>query len=82
MGRKIDADGLVGSREIARRVGAKRPEHVHWWVHHDALFPAPVAVLGSGTGRKTYVWYWPDVERWARRTGRLARSAPPGGRQR
>jgi hypothetical protein len=71
VGRKVDAEHLVGSGEIAERCGARRPSHVHWWWTHDSEFPQPIAVLGANSGRKTYVWYWPDVERWARKKGRL-----------
>ena len=72
VGRKIDAEHLVGSGEIAERLGARRASHVHWWWKNDADFPQPIAVLGGGSGRKTYVWYWPDVQRWARKRGKLS----------
>ncbi len=65
MGRQIDADGLVGAAEIAARLGVRRPQVVHDWRRRHADFPAPVATLHAAL-----VWYWPDVEAWARRTGR------------
>jgi hypothetical protein len=74
MGRKLDPAGLIGTREIAERLGAKRPSHVHRWWKSDPTFPEPVAVLGAKGGRPTYIWYWPDVERWGRATGRFPRS--------
>lgn len=66
VGRKVDVDQLVGASEIARRVGVKRPQVVHVWRQRYPDFPQPVATLDMGL-----VFYWPDVERWAKRTGRL-----------
>ena len=59
-------DQLVGTAEIAQRLGVKRPQVVHDWRRRHADFPAPVAELSS-----TLVWAWPDIEKWARKTGRL-----------
>lgn len=70
----VATNQLVGSGEIAERLES-RISTVHWWRRNDETFPRPVAVLGPSTGRPTYIWSWPDVETWARRTGRL----PPGG---
>ena len=66
MGRKVDVDELVGTAEIAERLRVKRAEVVHDWRRRHADFPAPVARLRIG-----YVWHWPDVEAWAKKTGRL-----------
>lgn len=59
-------DQLVGAAEIAQRLGVARPQVVHDWRRRHADFPAPVVKL-----RQAMVWNWPEVERWARRTGRL-----------
>jgi hypothetical protein len=66
MGRKVDAELLVGAAEIAERVGLSHPEAVHTWRTRYPDFPQPVATL-----RRVMIWYWPDVETWARRNGRL-----------
>lgn len=66
MGRKIDADHLVGATEIAERLGVARAQTVHVWRGRHPDFPEPVATLQTAM-----VWYWPDIETWARRTGRL-----------
>jgi hypothetical protein len=66
MGRKIDIDQLVGTVEIAQRLGVARPQVVHDWRRRYPEFPAPIAVRSS-----VGLWYWPDIERWARATGRL-----------
>ncbi|MGH9177544.1 MAG: DNA-binding protein [Acidimicrobiales bacterium] len=57
---------LVGATEIAQRLGVARPQVVYSWRRRPLDFPAPVAKLSIGL-----VWAWPDVEAWARRTGRL-----------
>ncbi len=59
-------DDLVGSTEIAERLGVAHPQLVHDWRRRHPDFPQPVASL-----RQALIWSWPDVERWARRTGRL-----------
>jgi hypothetical protein len=69
--RRVDPELLVGSREIADRVGARHTQHIQAWLVHDRTFPAPVAVLGRDSGRPTYIWYWPDVEHWAKGKGRI-----------
>lgn len=79
VGRRIDADHLVGTGEIAARLGAKTPELVLTWRRryaHDSdhPFPEPVAKLQMG-----FVWNWPDVKRWAKATGRPERPAGTGG---
>ncbi len=64
-------DQLVGAAEIAARLTPSgRTSIVHDWRHrHPAEsphpFPEPVANLKAGL-----VWAWPDVEKWAKATGR------------
>jgi predicted DNA-binding transcriptional regulator AlpA len=65
VGRKVDVVDLVGAAEIADRLGIAR-QSVHQLARRHADFPQPVATL-----RQAMVWNWPDVERWARATGRL-----------
>lgn len=78
MGRRVDVDQLVGAREIAARLGFKRIQVVHYFVRSDDTFPDPVFSVTDTQGGAR-VWYWPDVERWARRTGRLPRGAKRAG---
>jgi hypothetical protein len=66
VGRRVDAELLVGASEIARRLKVRRPQVVHTWRRRFVDFPQPVARLELGL-----VWYWPDVRTWAKRTGRL-----------
>jgi predicted DNA-binding transcriptional regulator AlpA len=64
----VDADQLVGAAEIAERLGLKRYQRVHELRARNPDFPEPIATL-----QQALVFYWPDVERWARQTGRLPR---------
>lgn len=59
-------DQLVGVTEIAERLGARSPQRVRDWRLRYPDFPEPVATLAMG-----HVWYWPEVERWAKSTNRL-----------
>lgn len=64
-------DELVGSSEIAERLGVGRSSVVHDWRQRDPDFPAPVAELKMGL-----LFLWSDVERWAKATGRLGHRSP------
>ena len=66
MGRKLDADDLVGAAEIAERLGLAQVQTVHTWRRRYDDFPEPVARL-----RQALIWSWPEIEAWAKRTGRL-----------
>lgn len=66
MGRKVDIDDLVGAAEIAERLGLAHRETVHTLRRRHDSFPRPVAEL-----KQAMVWAWPDVEKWAKATGRL-----------
>ena len=59
-------DDLVGATEITERLKVGSVQTVHSWRRRDATFPQPVAQLAQAL-----VWSWPDVERWAKATGRL-----------
>lgn len=67
MGRKLDADDLVGAAEIAERLGLAQVQTVHTWRRRHDDFPEPVAQL-----KQALIWSWKDVDGWARRTGRSA----------
>lgn len=62
----MDVDQLVGAEEIAERLGLSRYQRVHELRQRDPAFPAPVVQL-----KRTMVFYWPDVARWAKSAGRL-----------
>jgi len=67
VGKRVDVDQLVGVAEIADRLGVKSPQRVRDWQRRYPDFPPPAARLKMG-----FVWAWPDVEKWARATGRLS----------
>ena len=54
----------VGAAEIAVRL-AVRPQTVHAW-RQRRLLPEPRWTVSGQPA-----WDWPDIEAWARRTGRL-----------
>jgi predicted DNA-binding transcriptional regulator AlpA len=62
MAPKLD---LVGLTEIAEVLDLSR-QRVDQIVRADLTFPEPVAVISAGR-----IWRRSDVERWARRVGRL-----------
>ncbi|MEJ7765663.1 MAG: hypothetical protein WKF86_09220 [Acidimicrobiales bacterium] len=62
----VDPEHLVGAAEIAERLGVAHAETVHNWRRRYPEFPQPVASL-----KQSLIWAWPDVEAWARATGRL-----------
>lgn len=67
---KIDLGDLVGSVEIAQRLGVRDHNVVNTWRRRHADFPRPILTLRLGR-----IWSWPDVERWAGATGRLGRES-------
>lgn len=67
----VDPADLVGSKEIADRLGLSHTESVHTWRRRYPDFPQPVAELQVGL-----IWNWPDVALWARATGREASFKP------
>lgn len=63
----VDPEKLVTTAEIAERLGLAHSETVHSWRRRQIGFPEPAVERG-----RTLLWNWPDVERWARATGRLS----------
>jgi hypothetical protein len=59
-------DDLVGAEEIADRLGFAHVQTFHTMRRRHPDFPEPVKKL-----QRTMIWSWPDVEAWARTTGRL-----------
>ena len=62
----MDVNDLVGVEQVADRLKLKQASLVHDWIRRGIGFPDPVVRLGS-----IRIWAWPDVEKWAKRTGRL-----------
>ena len=66
MGRMVDVDDIVGPGEIAQRLRVSQTSMIHHWRRRDPSFPEPLFTRLAGS-----FWLWPEVERWARSTGRL-----------
>jgi hypothetical protein len=64
--RLVRVGDLVGAAEVAVRLGLKHPQSVSLLKRRHAEFPEPVMQLA-----KAFVWNWPDIESWAKATGRL-----------
>ena len=64
--RLVRVGDLVGAAEVAVRLGLKHPQSVSLLKRRHAEFPEPVMQLA-----KAFVWNWPDIEAWAKATGRL-----------
>ena len=62
----VRVDDLVGPAEIAERLNVA-PATVWQWHGRHVAFPDPVVRLKGST-----LWLWPEIEKWARRTGRLS----------
>lgn len=58
-------DDLVSVSESVERLNLTSREAVPSWRRRFPDFPQPVTTLAIGP-----VWAWPDIEKWARATGR------------
>ena len=66
MAGKVNMNDLVSASEIAARLGSGRTSYVHTLRRRHPDFPKPQGKMGN-----SLVWLWPEVEAWARATGRL-----------
>jgi hypothetical protein len=60
----VELAELITGGELARRLGISR-QRMHQLRESDANFPPAIGKVGHA-----FVWRWPDVAAWARRTGR------------
>ena len=63
---KVSPSDLVGTHEIAERIGRAFPSIVRAWKRRHKDFPKPIATLSMGK-----IWNWKEVEDWAITTKRL-----------
>lgn len=68
----------VGEKEIGERLGVRK-QTVAMWLHRPPVVPLPPP---RWTVSGNPAWNWPDVEAWARDTGRLPTNARPTSRRR
>lgn len=66
MPQKVEMKNLVGSRDIAKRLGLKSAGVVRVLRKRHDDFPKPIAKVNA-----VFVWNWTDVRKWAKKTGRL-----------
>jgi hypothetical protein len=64
--RSVLVKNLVGTQEIADRIGVAHRQTVITWSKRYDDFPTPLLRLN-----KAWVWDWLDIEAWAKKTGRL-----------
>jgi len=69
---KVSPSDLVGTHEIAERIGRAFPSIVRAWKRRHKDFPKPIATLSMGN-----IWNWKEVEDWAIRTKRLEKDQTP-----
>jgi hypothetical protein len=67
VGRKVDVDDLITASDVAALLGLAHRQEVSVYRSRYPGFPAPVVDLGPGT---PLLWLRPEVEAWARKTGR------------
>ena len=60
----VELSELITGGELARRLAISR-QRMHQLRESDPAFPPALGKVGHA-----FVWRWPDVQAWARRTGR------------
>ena len=65
-GRQVYIEDIVDASTIADRLALSHRETVSNFVKRYPDFPAAIGMWG-----RTRLWVWPEVEKWARATGRL-----------
>jgi glutathione-regulated potassium-efflux system ancillary protein KefG len=67
MNPRINSEDLIDSLEVAEILGLAHRESVTTYLRRYPDMPRPVVDLGKGRVR---LWLRPEIEAWARRTGR------------
>ena len=73
MGRRVDVDDLIDTKEVARILGLAHRNTVSEYQAHYADMPRPVVDLGGGRSK---LWLRPEVERWAAKQAARGRTRP------
>ena len=68
MNPRINSEDLVDSAIVAEILGLSHRESVTTYLRRYPDMPRPVVELGRGRVR---LWLRPEIEAWAKRTGRL-----------
>jgi glutathione-regulated potassium-efflux system ancillary protein KefG len=69
MNPRINSEDLIDSQVVAEILGLTHRNSVTTYLRRYADMPRPVVELGEGRVR---LWLRPEVEQWARQTGRRA----------
>jgi glutathione-regulated potassium-efflux system ancillary protein KefG len=67
VGRKIDVDDLIDANGVARLLGLAHRNSVTTYLHRYPDMPRPVIDFRESRIR---LWSRPEIEHWARKTGR------------
>ena len=67
VGRSVEVEDLIDAQGIADRLGLAQRQTINSWIARYPDFPAPLGTWGGAR-----IWEWPQVEAWARATGRLS----------
>lgn len=65
---RVNTKDLIDARGVAEILGLSQPNSVSTYQRRYKDMPRPVVNLGRG---RALLWLRPDIEAWARRTGRL-----------
>jgi len=65
---RVRTEDLIDAKGIAHLLGLSHPNSVSTYQRRYPNMPRPVLDLGPGRPR---LWLRPEVETWARKTGRL-----------
>jgi hypothetical protein len=73
MAPRVNTEELVDAATVARILGLSHRNTVSSYLKRYPDMPRPVIDLGP---RQARLWLRPEIEAWARRTGRRAGSSP------
>lgn len=68
MPKLVDLEELIDAADVAEIVGVAHPTSIGIYRKRYDDFPAPI---WASRGGRCQLWLRPDVEAWARATGRL-----------
>jgi glutathione-regulated potassium-efflux system ancillary protein KefG len=64
MGRRVDVDTLITTRDVAAMLGLTHHQNVSGYLNRYPDMPRPVIDLGRGHPK---LWVRQDIERWQRK---------------
>jgi predicted DNA-binding transcriptional regulator AlpA len=79
MAPRVNTEDLIDARGVAEILGLSQPNSVSTYQHRYPDMPRPVVNLGQG---RALLWLRPEIERWAKQTGRIKSSRSKKARTR